>query len=456
MRRHLEALHLGHLQLDVGVDHVVRHDAALLEELAILREAVERLAQAAAHRRDLRQLVRRQIVEVLVHRLAGMELVLNTVEASHQHRREAEVGVRRRIGEADLDALGLRARHVRNAARCRAVAGRVSEQHRRFEARNQPLVGVGQRVGEGIDGLGVLEDAGDVAEARVGEVGVLVAGEHRLAVFPDRLVAVHARTVVAEDRLRHEARGLAVGGSHLMDHVLVDLHVVGERDHRPELDAEFMLRGGDLVMVLLDDDAHLRHDREHLGADVLAAVDRRYREVAALGARTVAEVAHLVLGAGVRRQFRAVELEARVVGIRVEAHVVEDEELGFGAEHHAVADAGLLHVGFGALGDGARITLVHLARRRLEHVAENRDGGLREEGVDMRRCRIRHQRHVGRLDALPARDRGPVEGIAVREHGFVDARGVGGHVLHLALGIGEPQVQELDVLVLHDLQNVCS
>ena len=38
-----------------------------------------------------------------------------------------------------------------------------------------------------------------------------------------------------------------------MDHILVDLHVVGQRHHRAELDAELVLGGGDLVVVLLDD-----------------------------------------------------------------------------------------------------------------------------------------------------------------------------------------------------------
>jgi hypothetical protein len=101
-----------------------------------------------------------------------------------------------------------------------------------------------------------------------------------------------------------------------VDHILVDLHVVGQRDHRAELDAELVLGGGDLVVMLLDDHAHLGHHRQHLGADVLRAVDRRHREVAALDARTVAEVAHLVVGPRVGRQLGAVQLEAAVVGDR--------------------------------------------------------------------------------------------------------------------------------------------
>ena len=45
MRRHLEALHLGHLQFDEGVDEVVVKHAADLEEGAILIEVFQRFAQ---------------------------------------------------------------------------------------------------------------------------------------------------------------------------------------------------------------------------------------------------------------------------------------------------------------------------------------------------------------------------------------------------------------------------
>ena len=158
------------------------------------------------------------------HRVARMHLVLDAVEAGHQHRGKAEIRIGERIGEADFDALGLRVGRVGNAARGRTVARRVGEQHRRFEARHQTLVGVGGRVGEGVDRLGVLDDAGDVGEAGLRQIGVFVAGEHRLAGFPDRLMAVHARAVVAVDRLRHERRGLAVDLRDLLDAVFVDLH----------------------------------------------------------------------------------------------------------------------------------------------------------------------------------------------------------------------------------------
>ena len=157
-----------------------------------------------------------------------------------------------------------------NAAGGRAVAGRIGQQHRRFVAGHQTLVGVGRRVGEGVDRLGVLDDAADEVEADLRQAGIFVAGEGRLAVLPDRHVDVHARAVVAEHRLRHEGRRLAVGVGDLVHDVLVDLHLVGVAHQRVELDAEFVLGGGHFVVVLFDAHAHLGQHGQHLGAHVLA------------------------------------------------------------------------------------------------------------------------------------------------------------------------------------------
>ena len=89
----------------------------------------------------------------------------------------------------------------------------------------------------------------DVVKAGLRQVGIEIAGEGRLAVLPDRLVDVHARAVVAEDRLRHERGRLAVGGGNLVHRILVDLHLVGLTGQGVELHAELMLgsrplRGG--------------------------------------------------------------------------------------------------------------------------------------------------------------------------------------------------------------------
>jgi hypothetical protein len=101
-------------------------------------------------------------------------------------------------------------------------------------------------------------------------------------------------------------------------------------------------------------------------------IDRRDGEVAALGARAVAQVAAFIFLAGVGRQLDIVDREARAGIAVLEAHVVEHEELGFGPTIDGVADAGGLEVGFGALGGGARVAAVEFAGRRLDDVAVDR------------------------------------------------------------------------------------
>ena len=60
------------------------------------------------------------------------------------------------------------------------------------------------------------------------------------------------------------------------------------------------------------------------------------------------------------------------------------------------------------------------------------------------------------FDALPAGDRGAVEGVSFLERVFADRARMRGHVLHLALGVGEAEIDELDVLVLDHLQDIAS
>jgi hypothetical protein len=143
---------------------------------------------------------------------------------------------------------------------------------------------------------------------------------------------------------------------------------------------------------------------------------------------------------------------ARHVDVPLDA--VENEELGFRTEVGGVAQAGRLQVGLGALGDRTRVAVVTLAVGRLDHVAGDDHRGLVEERVDEGGFRVRHQQHVGRLDALPAGDRRTIERVAFRE--LVCVEGTDGHadVLFLATGVGETEINELDLLLLDHLQNV--
>mmetsp|Transcript_36595 Transcript_36595/g.84874 ORF Transcript_36595/g.84874 Transcript_36595/m.84874 type:complete len:214 (-) Transcript_36595:4688-5329(-) len=203
-----------------------------------------------------------------------------------------------------------------------------------------------------------------------------------------------------------------------------------------------------------DRDAHLFEDQAHLRTHVLAAVDRRHGEVAALDGGTVAAVAVLVLLGGVPGAFFGLDLEERAGHLVAPAHAVEDEELGLRAEVGGIAQAGGLQIGLGALGQRARVALIRLAVGGVDHVAGQDQRRLFKEGVDVGRVRIGHQQHVRGFDALPAGDRGAVEGMARRELVFIK-RGHGhGDVLLLATGVGEAEVDELDFVLLHQVHHI--
>ena len=131
-----------------------------------------------------------------------------------------------------------------------------------------------------------------------------------------------------------------------------------------------MLRGGDLVVVLVAGQAHFEHGRDHLATDIDGAVHRRDGEVTALGARAVAHIAAFILFGRIARQFDIVELViARRIGV-LEADVVEHEEFGFRADIDGVADAERLEIGLRTLRGRARVAGIKLAGRRLDDVAD--------------------------------------------------------------------------------------
>src|ERR1019366_4677533 len=97
-------------ELEPLVDRVLREHVALDQELVVLLDGVERLFKAARHVRDVFELLGRKTVDVLVHRIARVDLVLDPVDTGHQHRAEREVRVAARVRETDLHAAGLRVR----------------------------------------------------------------------------------------------------------------------------------------------------------------------------------------------------------------------------------------------------------------------------------------------------------------------------------------------------------
>ena len=80
----------------------------------------------------------------------------------------------------------------------------------------------------------MLEEPADVVAHDVARSGISVTSEERPVSLPEALVHVHTRTVVAEERLRHEGRRHAPLSGDVLHHVLVDHDVVGHAPQRRE------------------------------------------------------------------------------------------------------------------------------------------------------------------------------------------------------------------------------
>ena len=285
-----------------------------------------------------------------------------------------------------------------------AVAAAVGDLGGGLEARDQPLVAIGGGVGEGAEGLGVLEQAADGMDPQVAQARVALAGEERLVVLPERQVGVHARAVVAEEGLGHERRGLACPPGDVADDVLGHHHLVGTFDERMGHQVDLALAaGGDLVEVGRRGDPALGHALGHLGAEVDQAVGRR--------AGKIAQARSLACNPGwaipTRPRFHALRPNRRDRKPRARVWsnwtLSKTKNSSSGASKHSIGEPGIPHVAGGLAGDVPRVAGVVLVRDRILDVADHRQGRLRRERVDQRRLGLGDDQQVGLVDRASPR-----------------------------------------------------
>ena len=266
----------------------------------------------------------------------------------------------------------------------------------------------------------MLELAGDesLADLRQ-EVLVLGVVERVLAAAEQRLMRVHARSVLAEQRLGHERRMPAVLHRVLLDGDPVGHAVVGHLQRVRVAHVDLVLGWTDLMMGVLHVDPELLECQHRLATHVRAGVERREVEVPAL-------VEHL-RRAGVAEQ-EVLQLGADVE--RLEAHRVSALE---GAAQHV-----------------ARIALIGGALGR-DHIAEHPSDPLllRPPRQDRERRGVGHRDHVRLLDRVEARDRGPVEAHPGFER-VIQLGGVDRERLQLPEDVGEPEADEADLTLGDD------
>ncbi len=209
------------------------------------------------------------------------------------------------------------------------------------------------------------------------------------------------------------------------------------------------------MVLALNGDAGLFQLKAHFVADVLLGIGRGHGEVTFLGPDFVTEIRELFLPA-VPVAFHTVDqVKGGIAGV-AETDFIKDEELGLGAEIGGVGDPGALEVGLGFFGDAAGITVVRLARDRVDDGADERERFLGVKDVDPGRGRVGDDEHVAGIDGAPAADAGAVEAEALGEDLLVVLGEGGGEMLPGAGQVGELEVDEFDFVLLDHLGDVGS
>ena len=301
----------------------------------------------------------------------------------------------------------------------------------------------------------MLNQTADVPASDVGEVGVAaLVVEQRLTVLPQRLVAVHTRTVVAEHGLRHEGHGLAPGIRGALDNVLELQQIVSGLGQGVELVVDLCLAGcAHLVVATLNLEANLVQCHAHCVAQVSLLVDGGDGEVTALDGGLVAQVAALFLAASVPGSLVRVNLVEHGVRLDLVAHILEDEELSLGCEERGVCNAGGLQVCLGALSNAAGVTVVGLTGAGVHDGADDDQGLLNAEGVNVCGLNIGNQLHVRLSNTLEAANGGTIKKLAVDEEIVINCLGGQVEVLLHAGHVGKSNVDEDDVFVLNEIED---
>ncbi len=99
----------------------------------------------------------------------------------------------------------------------------------------------------------------------------------------------------------------------------------------------------------------------------------------------------------------------------IEAHVVEDEELGLGAEISSVGDSRRAQVHLRLAGDVAGIAVIALLGDGIDDVGDHHQSGRFGEGIHHVGGGIGDQQHVALVDGRPAADGGTVHAEALFE-----------------------------------------
>jgi hypothetical protein len=162
------------------------------------------------------------------------------------------------------------------------------------------------------------------------------------------------------------------------------------------------------VMLAFDIETAIDHRLHHLIADVHHLVRGRDREITFLVPQFVTQVGTFLL-APIPLAFDAIDVVVTLVGLLVEADVVEDEEFRFRSEVRGVGNPCTLQVVLRFACYVARIARVIFARDRILNVADHAECWQRGERIDEGGFCLRYDEHVAFVNRLPTTNAGTVK-----------------------------------------------
>src|SRR6185312_81303 len=143
------------------------------------------------------------------------------------------------------------------------------------------------------------------------------------------------------------------------------------------------------------------------------------------------------------------------VGVLVETHVIEDEELGLRSEIGGVSHAGVLQIELSLFGNPAGIALVVLPGERIAYVANHDERRGFHERVYESGCGVGDQQHVALVDGGPSADAGSVDAKAFSEGGLADFAHRVRDVVLEAGDVGEADVDLTSSVFFRVLHYLC-
>ena len=181
---------------------------------------------------------------------------------------------------------------------------------------------------------------------------------------------MHTRSRVPGDGLRHKGGRFAVRSGDVPNRVLENLVPIGAFHERRKARSNFTLASA-AVFVVVDFARNplLLQKRHRLRANIRQTIDGSERQISVLGARTVAEIAGVVVDVTGPRAFVTTNLKERVLRLTAPRHTVQNKELGFRPEIRFVADSRRFKITFGTVRNRARIARIAVTGIGLNHIA---------------------------------------------------------------------------------------